>query len=403
MKKYKILVVDDEENIRGVLFDILTDEGYSVSLAEDGETALRMIRAEAPDLVLLDIWIPGIDGLQTLKILKKISVNTEVVMMSGHGAIDTAVKATKLGAYDFIEKPFTLETILNKVSGALSEREPQAVQEVKETSPSLSLESWFAGSSDVAVQTRSDIHNGIKSGGPVLVAGPAGCGKEYAARLIHVKRGKGTFVSVECGKLNEDDLDWDRLTSRIGEETANGSSASSLKTTGGTLYFDKLNQLSHKAQRRLAKVLADNAPGGKAGKDIYIIGSVMQPQEKGSRTVLLHKPLLSYFGGVSVRIKSLQERSGDIPELVASLAFDLAEKYDKRIEKVDSALIDAIGHTAFKGNTRELYNFLELAVLACEGVDLTGEYISISGRGSFTPHAPKRAHPVYSKEPAQGN
>ena len=122
MRKEKILVVDDEENIRGSLHGILSDEGYAVALAEDGETALRMIRSESPDLVLLDIWIPGMDGIQTLEILKNMSSEIEVVIMSGHGAIDTAVKATKLGAFDFIEKPFSLESILRVVSSALSSR-----------------------------------------------------------------------------------------------------------------------------------------------------------------------------------------------------------------------------------------------------------------------------------------
>ena len=125
MNKGKILVVDDEENIRGSLKGILGDEGYEVCLAEDGESALRMIRAQTPDLVLLDIWIPGIDGIQTLEILKNIDTRTEVVMMSGHGAIDTAVKATKLGALDFIEKPFSIDSILRVVGEALANREKQ--------------------------------------------------------------------------------------------------------------------------------------------------------------------------------------------------------------------------------------------------------------------------------------
>ena len=130
MSKEKILVVDDEENIRGSLAEILLDEGYEVCLAGNGEEALRVARAELPDLVLLDIWIPVLDGIQTLEILKMMDSKTEVVMMSGHGAIDTAVKATKLGAYDFIEKPFSLDTILRTVSDALKGRKLQASKQV---------------------------------------------------------------------------------------------------------------------------------------------------------------------------------------------------------------------------------------------------------------------------------
>lgn len=391
MDKGKILVVDDEENIRGALYGILTDEGYSVSLAEDGETALRMIRASAPDLVLLDIWIPGIDGIQTLKILKKISQNTEVVMMSGHGAIDTAVKATKLGAFDFVEKPFSLETILKAVSGALSAREEARTAEPKRRPPTPSRqESWFAGPSILAAQTRETLEKAAEKKGPILIAGPAGCGKEMAARLIHRKSRNGPFIKVECEKLTEENFTPTLFGQPPGPHGPGASGAGAVRdAAGGTLFFDRLGLLSNRLQRKLSKVLPESLPSPSREEWVQVIGAAPMVPEKGGRGPVMIKPLESYFGGVAVRIFPLDERPGDIPELVGRLVRELAEKYGKRIERIGDGLIDAIGHTAFKGNTRELYNFLELAVLACEGVNLSGEYISIAGKGSFAPaHTP---------------
>jgi len=376
--------VDDEENIRGALYDILTDEGYAVSLAEDGETALRMIRAEAPHLVLLDIWIPGIDGIQTLKILKKMSGGTEVVMMSGHGAIDTAVKATKLGAFDFIEKPFSLETVLKAVAGALSAREEAETPAPKKTAagPS-SVECWFSGPSALAAGARNAIENAAGKQGPVLITGPVGAGKEFAARLIHAKGGGGPFIKVECDTLTNENIMgviFGQSGKSPGEKSDSGLAA---QARGGVLFLDKLSYLSAKLQRKLAKGLAGKLRTGKDQDAIRVIGAAL---EKGEKSAALSKPLAEYFGGVAVHISSLAERPEDIPELVERLVRSLAEKYSKRIEKIDSDLIDSIGRTVFNGNTRELYNFLELMVLACEGVDLTGEYISIAGKGSFAPY-----------------
>ncbi|MDH5510938.1 MAG: UDP-3-O-acyl-N-acetylglucosamine deacetylase [Nitrospinota bacterium] len=400
MNKGKILVVDDEENIRGALYDILTDEGYSVSLAEDGETALRMIRAEAPHLVLLDIWIPGIDGIQTLKILKKMSSGTEVVVMSGHGAIDTAVKATKLGAFDFIEKPFSLETILKSVAGALAAREEaEPLAPKKPASGPYSMESWFSGPSILAAGTRSAIENAAKRNGPILITGPVGSGKEFAARLIHDKGEGGRFIKVECDSLTDENYRETifGLPAKGAGWSGNGLGLAA-QARGGTLFLDKLSSLSLKLQRKLAKSLTDKLPASSEQDAIRVIGAAL---EKGKNVPILSKPLAGYFGGASVTISSLAERPEDIPELVERLVRGLAEKYSKRIEKIDSDLIDSIGRTVFKGNTRELYNFLELVVLACEGVDLTGEYISIAGKGSFAPsHADEGKNEKTKKEKA---
>jgi len=396
MNKGKILVVDDEENIRGVLYDILTDEGYSVSLAEDGETALRMIRAEAPHLVLLDIWIPGIDGIQTLKILKKMSSGTEVVMMSGHGAIDTAVKATKLGAFDFIEKPFTLETILRTVSGALSAREEVMAHAPKRppVAPAL-LENWFAGPSAQAARAREDMENAMKNANPVLIAGPVGCGKEFAAKMIHSNSSSGPFVEVPCETLTSQNYKSALFgVPSKGEVWRDTDQCYMSKARGGTLFLDKISSLPASLQRKVAKEIAEHLAAQKGGASIRLMGSAL---DKGKKGAAISKAILDLFGGVSVKIFSIGERPEDIPDLVERLVRDLANKYSKRIEKIDDDLIDSIGHTSFEGNTRELYNFLELAVLACEGVDLTGEYISIAGKGSFAPGHENASEPEKTK------
>jgi len=373
MAKAKILVVDDEANIRKALQGILTDEGYEVALAGDGETALRMARAEAPDLALLDIWIPGIDGIQTLKILKNIDQNLEVVMMSGHGAIDTAVRATKLGAYDFIEKPFSLEKILRSVTDALRHREERMAVAQPSAAPAaaggLPLESWFAGVSPEAQRVRAQIESAARHDQPALILGPAGLGKEAAANLIHQRsrRAGNPFVTVSL-----DGMDDRRFDALLG---AGGGAAA--QADGGTLYLERVDHLPAKLQRALLRLLAGHAPRAR------ILASCEEGARRGVRASAAQRALMDFFGPSVIALTPLSSRPADVPVIVERFVRDLAHKYHKQIDRVEGALIDALANSPLPGNTRELYNFLELAVLACEDRQLTGAHISVAGRGAL--------------------
>jgi len=382
MTKGKILVVDDEENIRGSLLSVLSDEGYDVSLAGDGEEALRMIRSEAPDLVLLDIWIPGIDGIQTLEILKNFSSETEVIMMSGHGAIDTAVKATKLGAFDFIEKPFSLDSILKTISSALSYQRKRKPRE-SEFSQGALIDNWFAGLSHPIKETRAFIKTASAHDGPVLIAGASGLGKEIAARLIHKKSARRDypFVKMPLSLSNDESFDSSLFTG-----AGDGNEAGFEKAGEGALFFDRIDKLSTKLQSRLLKVFTSGVARlhGKSKKLEFkprIFASCGEIGDNGSRRRGLSRGLRDFFGAAILRIEPLSDRRQDIPELTRKFARDLALKYGKSIETIDSNFIKALKRSPLQGQTRELYTIIELAVLACETEALTGEHIIMAGQG----------------------
>jgi len=236
-----ILIVDDQEDIRRSLSGILEDEGYQVLTADNGSDAIELAREEMPDLVLLDIWMPGLDGLQTLEQLKALMPDLTVVMMSGHGTIETAVKATKLGAYDFVEKPFSLDKVLITIANALN------YQELRRENEALRLSSHqdheLVGSSSALQQLREQVQRVAPTATPVLICGEAGVGKEVVARSIHhhSPRSAKPFIVVNCsaipGELLEGEL--------FGYEKGTGSDGSSQRNgkldlaDGGTIFLDR--------------------------------------------------------------------------------------------------------------------------------------------------------------------
>jgi UDP-3-O-acyl N-acetylglucosamine deacetylase len=389
MSKGKILVVDDEENIRRSLLNVLSDEGYEVALAGDGEEALRMVRTEEPDLVLLDIWIPGIDGIQTLAILKSVSPETEVIMMSGHGAIDTAVKATKLGAFDFVEKPFSLDSILKTIASAFSYHQQREPQE-HGFGHDILTDNWFAGLSRPIKETRAFIKTASIGNDSLLIAGATGLGKEVAARLIHKKsaRRHNPFVKIDCKSLTEENFDSVLFGGTGGKKNGGGGGGKAcFENAGeGILFFNRIDKLPMKLQRRLLKIFTSGIvrlykKSKKLEVKSRIFASCGQIDDSRSRKQGLAKGLFEFFSATTLHIEPLSERRQDIPELTRKFTKDLSSKYGKSIETIDSNFIKALKRSTLPGQTQELYNIIELAVLACEGDTLTGEHISIAGQG----------------------
>ena len=204
MSKERILIVDDEKNIVSSLTGILSDEGYEISTTGDGVEALEIIQKDPPDLVLLDIWLPGMDGIEVLKTLKTYNSGVEVLIMSGHGTIDTAVKATKLGAQDFIEKPFSLDRITESIQNVLQERNYSSSKEFNSSRALKELPICF--------ESMQEVKKGIKSFSkhmkPVLLLGENGTGKETVARTIHAQSRKGylSFMKLNCLFRQEQDI-----------------------------------------------------------------------------------------------------------------------------------------------------------------------------------------------------
>jgi two-component system nitrogen regulation response regulator NtrX len=188
LTKERILIVDDEKNIVTSLQEILTDEGYDIVTAEDGLDALEMVQSEPPDLVLLDIWIPGMDGIEVLQAIKTYHPEIEVLVMSGHGTIDTAVKATKLGAYDFIEKPFSLNQLVMSVEKALKQK-----GKMNGIGNSDAVQRELPHCFEMMVEVKKAVTRASKTNDPLLIKGEVGTGKEYIAQAIHHKSKKSHF------------------------------------------------------------------------------------------------------------------------------------------------------------------------------------------------------------------
>jgi UDP-3-O-acyl N-acetylglucosamine deacetylase len=377
MKKRRIIVVDDEENIRTTLQNILSDEGYEVLTAADGESALRLVQSEAPDLVLQDIWIPGIDGIQTLKLLKNVDPDIEVVMMSGHGAIDTAVKATKFGAFDFIEKPFSMDHLLRTVAKALKSRKGRLARRRNAgLSPGSATDRRFIGSSRAAKRLQRAIVGIAEKDVPALLAGEKGLGKRHAARMIHnlSDRRDHPFVEINCAEMDADAFD--RLVGGGERERSRFALAD-----GGAIFFDGLHRLDPALQSKLAVALAPylaprNHPG-KAEADVRILASTLDASGKG-----IDEALFGLFdeNGALVRISPLRGRKGDIPEFIERFVDEFADEYGKHIEQIDPAVHETLTELSWPGNVSELQSCVESAVSRCDGSTLTLESFDLLNR-----------------------
>ncbi|MBF0171122.1 MAG: UDP-3-O-[3-hydroxymyristoyl] N-acetylglucosamine deacetylase [Nitrospinae bacterium] len=396
MKKKRIIVVDDEANIRETLKDILTDEGYEVLTAVDGESALRLVQSEAPDLVLQDIWIPGIDGIQTLKLLKNADPDIEVVMMSGHGAIDTAVKATKFGAFDFIEKPFSMDHLLRTVAKALKSRKGRlARRRSVGFTPGSAADRRFLGASRAAKRLQRSIVTAAEKSRPVLLAGEEGLGKRYAARMIHnlSDRRDHPFIEINCAELDE--IQFERTLSAA----ALPARSRFALAEGGTLFFDSLHKLAPALQPRLAETLAAHfAQEDADGDDVRIVVSFIDPTGKGLDERLF--TLLDETGEL-IRMVPLRRRKTDIPAFVERFVDLFADEYGKHIEKIDPQVFDTLSELPWPGNIGQLQGAVEGAVQRCEEGELTLTSFDLISLSDPTPGAQPRRLSAVAGEPTQ--
>lgn len=387
MNKGRIVVVDDEENIRSAVRDILADEGYEVDCAPDGETALRMIQSNAPDLVLLDIWMPGLDGLQTLKILKNMESDAEVVMMSGHGAIETAVKATKLGAFDFIEKPFSLDSILRAVGKALRSKRLRSKNNTLILRQSAMLDR-FTGSSRGAAQARRMIRDEARGVNPVVLVGEVGLGKKFAARMIHALSDMSDrpFAEVACGSLSGPDIEDLRRGLGLEEVSADAEKPKDEQEPPGAIIFEKVNELAPELAGRLAELVQSikrESDDGSSGTRI------MATFELNGGEVL-EGPVIEALmnaGATILTLSPLRERGEDIPELTEKFVDDFCEEYGKNVESVDEKAMERLVSMPWPGNVRELKDVIGRAVFICEGPTLTSDTVKRAIEGEAPPLA----------------
>jgi len=360
-----ILIVDDEPSILQSLKGILSDEGFEVLTASNGYEALKTIENESPDLVLLDVWMPGIDGLDTLKEIKKDNQHIQVIIITGHGTIDTAVKATKLGAYDFIEKPLSIDKVIVTINNALNFRRLEEENRYlrKKTIEKHSL----TGQSPSIMKLQQEIHTAAPTDAWILITGENGTGKELVARTIHQfsRRSDKPMIDVNCSKIQEDFMD----SELFGHEKGAFSGATSKKigkfelANQGTLFLDEIGDMGIASQGKLLRILEDKKfqrVGG--GRDIHvdvrIIASTNKKLELEIQNGQFREDLFFRLNVVPIYVPPLRERLEDIPILTSTFLKELSKENQNTPQNVTQEVIELFNVYSWPGNVREMKNLL---------------------------------------------
>lgn len=363
---HTILIIDDEKDIRSALTGILEDEGYQVLCAESGSEGIECVRQELPDLILLDIWMPGMDGLETLGKLKIEFPHVTVIMISGHGTIETAVRATKLGAFDFIEKPLSLEKVLISVANALQLQELKVENADLKRSESKDYE--LVGETPAIVSLREQITCVAPTSVSVLINGENGSGKQLIAYSIHHNspRKERPFVSILCSAIPEELIE----SELFGHEKGAFGVASSQKkgrldqADGGTLFLDEVSELPLTTQMKILGLIQDGffeRVGGsrKVTVDIRIIVATTNNLEQEVECGKFSKDLFYQLSTITFRAPALRERLEDIGLLVQSYVAQFFRKEGGEAKAFLPEAIEKLQHYSWPGNLKELKNVVE--------------------------------------------
>jgi two-component system, NtrC family, nitrogen regulation response regulator NtrX len=367
-----ILIVDDEEDIRDLVAGILRDDGYQTRVAADADGALNAVRARRPQLVILDIWLQGsrMDGIQVLDSLKRDCPDLPVVMISGHGTIETAVASIKKGAYDFIEKPFKADRLVHVVERALEAA--RLKREIQELKLRAGDEADLVGSSSAISQLRQLIEKIAPTNSRVLITGPAGSGKEVVARLIHARsrRAGNAFVAINCATMSPDRIE----VELFGEETGEGPRKTGLfeLAHNGTLYLDEVADMPPETQAKILRVLVEQTflrVGGttRVQVDARVISSTTHDLRAEIAAGRFREDLYHRLNVVPVRVPALAERRDDVPSLVAHFMKRLSAASGLPMRDVGDDAMAVLQAHNWPGNVRQLRNMVErLLILATD-------------------------------------
>ncbi|MDJ0912084.1 MAG: sigma-54 dependent transcriptional regulator [Desulfobacterales bacterium] len=381
-----VLIVDDEPSILQSLSGILSDEGFETITAANGYEALQRISAESPDLVLLDIWMPGIDGIETLKEIKKDHPWTQVIIITGHGTIDTAVQATKLGAYDFIEKPLSIEKVIVAINNALNFRKlsEEIIYLRKKTIEKHSI----SGQSDLIKSLKMKIEAAAPTDSWVLIRGENGTGKELVARTIHQLsvRADQTMIDVSCAAIPEEAIE----SELFGHEKGAFPSASSKKrgkfelANKSTIFFDEIADMSLKTQSKILRTLQEGKFQRVGGQreiiiDVRVIATTNKNMEEEIAEGRFREDLFYRLNVIPIEVPPLRDRIEDLFILVNSFLAETADYNRTKPKQMAPDAIELLKQYQWPGNVRELKNLVErLSIMAekdtIEALDLPEPY-----------------------------
>jgi two-component system nitrogen regulation response regulator NtrX len=370
-----ILIVDDEADIRELVAGILQDEGHGARTARDSDDALAAVVARRPNLVFLDIWLQGsrLDGLQLLDTLKLEHPELPIVMISGHGNIETAVSAIKRGAYDFIEKPFKADRLLLVADRALeNSRLKREVRDLKQHAP---MATFLVGHSPAANQLRQTVEKVAPTNSRILIIGPSGAGKELAARTIHnhSARADGPFVVINAAAITPEHMEVELFGVEGGNNGSHSRKVGALEEAhGGTLFIDEIADMPRETQSKILRVLVDQTfqrVGGntKVTVDVRIVSSTSRNIEAEITAGKFREDLYHRLSVVPIRVPGLAERREDIPELVEYFMTQISQTTGLPKRKVGADALAVLQSHDWPGNVRQLRNNVERLMILAGG------------------------------------
>ena len=387
--KASFLIVDDEAGVRSALSGVLHDEGYRVDAVDTGEACLDRVSRQSYDVIILDIWLPGQDGLVTLDKLRQRRIDSQVVMISGHGNIESAVRAIKMGAFDFVEKPLSLDKTVLVARNALRQRRLEAENRVLRAHVDRRL--VMVGESSVMVQLREQIATAAPTNGRVLIYGENGTGKELVSRSIHAlsRRSGGPFVEVNCAAIPEELIESELFGYAKGAFTGAVSDRQGKfeAADGGTIFLDEVGDMSLKTQAKVLRVLQEQVVervGGRGGVrvDVRVIAATNKDLGEAIEEGAFRDDLYFRLSVIPIFVPPLRERRDDVPKLADHFLAEFAREYGHRVKQLDTGALTVLRSHNWPGNVRELRNVLERLAIMVPGENIGADALGfLSGGG----------------------
>ena len=404
--KGRILIIDDEVNILKSLGGICRDEGYQVECASSGEEGLLKLEGEDFDVLLLDIWLPGIDGLKVLKETLDDNGDLPVIMISGHGTISTAVEAVKIGAFDFLEKPLSMERVLITVEKALFQK--RLLMENRELKKRVHSRPSIVGFSRPMAELKETVKSAAPTDAPVLIRGENGTGKELVARLIHEKsrRSEGPFVAVNCAAIPEGLIESELFGHVKGAFTGavRTKAGKAEKSHGGTLFLDEIGDMSPAMQAKLLRFLEDKMVekvGGnrKIPVDIRIVTATNRELERDIEKGDFREDLYFRINVVPLHVPPLRERVEDIPYLAEHFLESAVVDSGRMGKTISSDAMEKMKSYKWPGNVRELKNIMERLFILSGSEEIGGDEVGAAlGLSSLRGGRMKTSYPDSYRE-----
>ncbi len=368
----KILIIDDQRSIRNTLKDILEYEKHEVILAENGEDGLDLFEQEKPDVILCDIKMPNMDGMEVLEKIMSIPYEAPVIMISGHGNIDTAVEAIKKGAYDFIEKPLDLNRLLVTVRNAIEKKD--LVKETTILKRKVSKTYDMIGESEAIRKVKDMIDKVAKTDARVLITGSNGTGKELVARWLHEKsnRAEGPFVEVNCAAIPSELIE----SELFGHEKGAFTSAHKQRkgkfeqANGGTIFLDEIGDMSLAAQAKVLRALQENiiirvGSDKEIKVDVRVLAATNKNMQEEIKKNSFREDLYHRLSVILIHVPALKERKEDIPLLAKHFNELISNELGIPLKEIDNSAIEALKEITWSGNIREFRNVIERLIILC--------------------------------------